>query len=661
MILFTETGVTTYSYNSLGLVSEKHQNGVLLQALDYDYAGRVSSVSGKEGVLKRFNYYPDGMIKTAWTPDALITFAYDESNAVVSKKVVMQTGEEWWLSANRTPDGLVEKLSVSPGVSIAYAYDDFRRIESVSVDGELIASNSLSATGLVKAVTYGNGLQESITHDQRGRPLSRTVRSPSTGDLLVQEAYYIDDENMIAGIHDLIGNVWMLGDTDYRGYLVGTSGIWGIREFNYDGVGNLSSIRNGDQLRELEYGPKNRFIKFAGEQSGVIYDDRGNMLAFGDHSLTYDSLDRLKSVSGVSNLTGEAYARTYGYDAFDNRIRADQTSSSLLLYRDLNNRPLTEIDGGRDEARTNVYLGQRHVAQISKDLTSGVKFRRYYHQDIFQSVDAVSNSAGQIISRKRFSPYGIEESTDGSGHSDYGFLGKRVERDAGISLLGARAYLPDIGRFLGPDAINVDVGGIGFFNRYAYGINNPLKYVDPTGFYAEKTMPDDRDDKGLGGDNDGDEKARNTESVFGSDEDDLEGAVQLASLPHAAIAIAVGAIKYGGLAVKAVKGVFKRFNGNTNKKEAGDNASSATSALRLEKQLTSQEQLGQLSKGGGTVISHPAKQADRIAAQTGRNPANIQKVSSDARVARDGQQIQTHSFRDSSTNELIEPKTIIGD
>lgn len=88
-------------------------------------------------------------------------------------------------------------------------------------------------------------------------------------------------------------------------------------------------------------------------------------------------------------------------------------------------------------------------------------------------------------------------------------------------------------------------------------------------------------------------------------------------------------------------------------------ANSSVNGVKLQKQLASQEQLGQLSKGGGTVISQPAKQADRIAAQTGRNPANIQKVSSDAKVMKDGQQIQTHSFRDASTNELIEPKTII--
>ena len=94
--------------------------------------------------------------------------------------------------------------------------------------------------------------------------------------------------------------------------------------------------------------------------------------------------------------------------------------------------------------------------------------------------------------------------------------------------------------------------------------------------------------------------------------------------------------------------------------EIPNNSNSSPNALKLEKQLASEEQIGQLTSGGGTVISQPAKQANRIAEATGRNPADIQKVSSDARVARDGTRIETHSFRDASTNELIEPKTIIG-
>ncbi|MBV1882728.1 MAG: hypothetical protein KUG82_13905 [Pseudomonadales bacterium] len=112
-------------------------------------------------------------------------------------------------------------------------------------------------------------------------------------------------------------------------------------------------------------------------------------------------------------------------------------------------------------------------------------------------------------------------------------------------------------------------------------------------------------------------------------------------------------------------GAGKAFNllGKVGKWAAKSSSGAVNNAnkVKLEKQLASQEQLSQLSSGGGTVISQPAKQANRIASQTGGNPANIQKVSSDARVAGDGQQIQTHSFRDASTNVLIEPKTIIGD
>jgi hypothetical protein len=79
-------------------------------------------------------------------------------------------------------------------------------------------------------------------------------------------------------------------------------------------------------------------------------------------------------------------------------------------------------------------------------------------------------------------------------------------------------------------------------------------------------------------------------------------------------------------------------------------AGSAVAANMLGKELASASQMSQLAEGGGKVLSQPAKQAERIAAQTGADPSNIQKVSSDAFVAKDGQQIQTHAFRDASTN-----------
>jgi hypothetical protein len=69
--------------------------------------------------------------------------------------------------------------------------------------------------------------------------------------------------------------------------------------------------------------------------------------------------------------------------------------------------------------------------------------------------------------------------------------------------------------------------------------------------------------------------------------------------------------------------------------------------------------LGQLSKGGGQVLGQPAKQAGRIASETGQNAQDIQKVSSGVKRFGDGSQVETHAFRNARTNELIEPKTIV--
>lgn len=46
---------------------------------------------------------------------------------------------------------------------------------------------------------------------------------------------------------------------------------------------------------------------------------------------------------------------------------------------------------------------------------------------------------------------------------------------------GARWYDPLIGRFTQADTIIPDPASPQAFNRYAYTLNNPLRYVDPSG------------------------------------------------------------------------------------------------------------------------------------------------------------------------------------
>jgi RHS repeat-associated protein len=70
----------------------------------------------------------------------------------------------------------------------------------------------------------------------------------------------------------------------------------------------------------------------------------------------------------------------------------------------------------------------------------------------------------------------------------------KCNEESGLGSLyfyGARWYSPAVGRFLIADTIVPEVGNPQAYNRYAYSLNNPVRYTDPTGHYiVEGDEPD---------------------------------------------------------------------------------------------------------------------------------------------------------------------------
>lgn len=64
------------------------------------------------------------------------------------------------------------------------------------------------------------------------------------------------------------------------------------------------------------------------------------------------------------------------------------------------------------------------------------------------------------------------------------FTGQILD-DTGLYYYGARYYDPTIGRFISPDPIVQSPSNPQTLNRYSYVLNNPLKYIDPSGFIVE--------------------------------------------------------------------------------------------------------------------------------------------------------------------------------
>jgi len=99
--------------------------------------------------------------------------------------------------------------------------------------------------------------------------------------------------------------------------------------------------------------------------------------------------------------------------------------------------------------------------------------------DHLGSVSATTDAAGQVLSRQDFTPWG-EVRSGGVGQTTVNFTGQRKD-DTGLLFYGSRYYDPKLGRFLSPDSVAPNKALPQSRNRYSYVLNNPLRYVDPTG------------------------------------------------------------------------------------------------------------------------------------------------------------------------------------
>jgi RHS repeat-associated protein len=72
----------------------------------------------------------------------------------------------------------------------------------------------------------------------------------------------------------------------------------------------------------------------------------------------------------------------------------------------------------------------------------------------------------------------------------YKFTGKERDAESGNDYFGARYFASSMGRMLSPDPIGGDLTDPQSLNKYAYALNNPLRFTDPTGMYVCKTGQD---------------------------------------------------------------------------------------------------------------------------------------------------------------------------
>ena len=114
------------------------------------------------------------------------------------------------------------------------------------------------------------------------------------------------------------------------------------------------------------------------------------------------------------------------------------------------------------------------------------------HHDHLGSINTITDADRNIIEQRSFDAFGRVRQADWG--NTLALLSSPITRgytgheNIGLGLvhMNGRVYDPDLGRFLSPDPYIQAPKNLQSYNRYAYVINNPLSYTDPSGYFFKK-------------------------------------------------------------------------------------------------------------------------------------------------------------------------------
>ncbi|MGA7683488.1 MAG: RHS repeat-associated core domain-containing protein [Terriglobales bacterium] len=274
----------------------------------------------------------------------------------------------------------------------------------------------------------------------------------------------------------------------------GSTNVWN-QSFTLDPFGNLS--KSGSITFAANYvlsnGTTNNQEQSVGTTCVPTYDANGNMTKDCSFSsppkYTWDSDGNAIQVRS-SSLT---------FDAFDREVEfANGSAITQVLYGPIGKMGLMN---GQTPSITRIPLPGGSTAKMVG--TSGVTY--IMHTDWLGSARlTTAYNTRSMYYDTAYAPYGESYSSTSTSTSNLDFTGQFEDTMNGLYDFLYREYDPVQGRWIRPDpagAKAVVPRNPQTWNRYAYVLNNPLRYVDPQGWWCvwdDGTGHDD--DPGNGGD-----------------------------------------------------------------------------------------------------------------------------------------------------------------
>jgi RHS repeat-associated protein len=219
------------------------------------------------------------------------------------------------------------------------------------------------------------------------------------------------------------------------------------------------------------------------------YDANGNLTRDKEYCYEYNDANKVKE---VRECTDNQLVAEYVYNAAGQRLLKTVYKEGVYDYTLISVNDIFDVKiyaDGREETTTYYKANNELIAK--KEVKNGIGTITYHHNDHLGSASMVTSTNGVKVEETKYLPYG-EVRSGGSENltGRYTYTGQESDGETGLMYYGARYYSAEIGRFVQPDSMLPDIYDPQQLNRYMYVRGNPLKYIDPSGHYAEIVVRD---------------------------------------------------------------------------------------------------------------------------------------------------------------------------
>jgi len=451
--------------NAIGRLSKVEINGNWRREYGYDIWGRVTSElsnSDFTAAAMAYNY-------TLTSQPSLIHYLAPEEYFVAYEFNTLGQPVGLAISADgQNYAGVIEDVSYSP----------LKQIAEISYTNGTVTENTfdpLQAYRLTQKVTLNgqDNLQDlTYAYDAAGNIISLTDSSATV--LAKTTVYEYDDLYRLtsATVTDSANN------EDY------------VQTYAYDIIGN---IINKSDIGDYSYVNNNPYQATTINGNNYTYYNNGNLKQDPAQRYWYNYQDRL---SKAQNLE-QTLTSVFGYDQSGQRVYkkvTDETGQDNVITETVYPNQYLEyeyLDEAYDSPTSttkHLFFGNQRLGQVKKE--NGQNVISLIFGDHLGSSSVMTDEQGNIIAIYDYYPYGssrIEEEV--GAQTNRRFTGHELDEETNLTYAGARYYAAGVGRFTQADELSAYVP-YGYqidpqkLNEYAYGRNNPIKYIDPDGRIA---------------------------------------------------------------------------------------------------------------------------------------------------------------------------------